>query len=38
MWLAISGGQRQRKIPIPETWPWVPQLVACLLTVSLYPH
>ena len=33
----IIRGQRKRKIRIPETWPWAPQLATCLLTALALP-
>jgi len=33
----IIRGQRKRTIRIPETWPWAPQLRACLLAALAIP-
>jgi hypothetical protein len=33
----IVRGQRKRKIRIPATWPWAPQLAACLLDALALP-
>ena len=33
----IVRGQRKRKIRIPTTWPWAPQLATCLLTALALP-
>ena len=33
----ISRGQRQRKIRIPETWPWARDLATALITALTFP-
>jgi hypothetical protein len=33
----LVRGQRERKIKIPESWPWARELEACFLTVFALP-
>jgi len=33
----LVRGQRKRKITIPETWPWAPELHACFLAIFALP-